>query len=92
LLLEKDSSGLMPAELCTAQARGVAAGDGANGALWLMVNETLTGRNATSQVRTLPDERKLIESKQLTVRLTGATGVVGAHCSEGFEGENRRVP
>lgn len=90
----------MPAEICTAQARGVAAGDGANdllvggtnGALWLMVNGTLTGRNATSQVRTLPDERKLIESKQLTVRLIGATGVVGAHCSEGFEGGNRRVP
>jgi len=90
LLPEKYAAGLMPAEILTRSAWGVATGDvtgdgandpvvrGLDGALWLAVNETLTDRKPTSEPGTLADERKQIQSRQLTVRLRGNLGALGA--------------
>jgi hypothetical protein len=90
MLSEKYNAGkVIPPEVYNQPARGLAAGDatgdgandllvaGADGTLWLLVNETLTDRKAQAEVSTPSDERKQIQARIVTVRITRRTGVVG---------------
>lgn len=91
MLPEKYRAGLWPGEVCRALAKGGAAagdvtGDGANdllvggadGSLWLLINETLADRAEKAAPETLRDERKRIEARSVTVIPQGTKGIVGA--------------
>jgi hypothetical protein len=68
--------------LAAADINGDGANDmvlaGANGTVWLLINQTLADRKDKTELDTLWDERKRIEARIVTVRVEGPTGVVGA--------------
>lgn len=91
MLEEKYSGGkIIPPEVYNTPVLGAATGDlngdgandmvltGADGIVWLLMNQTLVDRKDQPEASTLWDERKQIQAKILTVRLVGLTGVLGA--------------
>jgi hypothetical protein len=94
MLEEKYRGGkIVPSTVYNDGAWGLAAGDatgdgandllvaGVNGQLTLLVNETLTDRRPEPEVGTVSDERKQIQTRIVTVRVAGATGVLGSRIS-----------
>jgi len=90
MLCEKYNSGkVIPPEVYNQPAWGLAAGDvngdgandlavtGLDGTLWLLVNQTLADRKDKPDLSAPLDQRKQIQTRLLTVRVEGRTGVVG---------------